>query len=363
MFCAFHPCPLLPLASSPMQPLGVPIILGLAAAMAVYGYRQGVFLATLAGLHAFVSVIAALGLMGPIGAWIELADVPRHYAVPSAFFGVLVGAGVAIHLLIGAAVPPQAVSLPAPMVDRAAGLLIGGLAGLIAAGGVLLAFSVAPLPPAWRIHGSELSIDMGSRMLNAFSRCLGADARTRELLLRGEPGTPPAAGQTVVRPAWSEPFADTNGNLAHDEGEPFVDTDSNKTFTTELNAADTNGNGRRDVGLLEHYRLGHWLPLTMLQAPVITSDEVADVDDGKPKEKVVYQAAATDANQGDVLVYSVKPDQGDDAALVLVDPASGAVTLANPPDQEMQKVYTFTIVATDKAGLTAERPVTLHVTK
>ena len=29
----------------------------------------------------------------------------------------------------------------------------------------------------------------------------------------------------------------------------------------------------------------------------------------------------------------------------------------------MQKVYTFTIVATDKAGLTAERPVTLHVTK
>ncbi|MFM8378693.1 MAG: cadherin domain-containing protein [Planctomycetia bacterium] len=352
----------LPLAASPLQPLGAPLVLGLVAALAFYGYRQGLFLATLAGLHALAASIVALGLVGPVGAWLELADVPRHYALPGAFLGVLVAAAVGIRLAVGAAVPPDAVRLP-PRIDQVGGPIVGGLAGLVAAGGVLLALSIAPLPPTWRIDGSRLSFDMGSRVLDVFSRCLGVDPKTREVILRGEPGTPAAAGQPVTRPAWSEPFVDANGNLVRDDGEAFLDTDSNNTFTPELAAADANGNGRRDVGLLEHYRLGHWMPLTVLQAPVLTSGDTAYVTDGSPEDTVVYQATATDADQGDVLVYSVKPDQGDEAALVLVDPATGAVTLKSPPDRELRKVYTFTVIVTDKAGLVAERPVTLHVTK
>jgi len=354
--------PCLPLAATPLQPLGALLVLGLVAALAFYGYRQGLFLATLAGLHALAASVAALGLVGPVGAWLELADVPRHYALPGAFLGVLVVAAVGIRLAVGAAVPLDAVRLP-PRVDQVGGLIVGGLAGLVAAGAVLLALSIAPLPPTWRIDGSRLSLDMGSRVLDAFSRCLGVDPKTREVVLRGEPGTPAAAGQPVPRPAWSEPFVDANTSLARDDGEPFLDTDSNNSFTPELTAADTNGNGRRDVGLLEHYRLGHWLPLTTLQAPAFTSSDTAYVTDGSPEDTVVYQATATDADQGDVLVYSVKPDQDDDAALVLIDPATGAVALKSPPDREIRKVYTFTVVVTDKAGLTAERPVTLHVTK
>lgn len=352
----------LPLAATPLQPLGAPLVLGLVAALAFYGYRQGLFLATLAGLHALLAVVAALGLVGPVGAWLELADVPRQYAIPGAFLGVLITAAVGIRLAIGAAIPPDAVRLP-PRVDQVGGLIVGGLAGLIAAGGVLLALSIAPLPPPWRIDGSRLSFDMGSRVLDVFSRCLGVDSKTREVLLRGEPGVPPAAGQPVPHPAWSEPFVDVNGNLARDDGEPFLDTDLNDAFTPVLSAADSNGNGRRDIGLVEHYRLGHWLPLTTLQAPVLTSGDAAYVTDGSPEDTVVYQATTTDADQGDAIVYSLKPDQGDDAALVLIDPATGAVTLKSPPDRELRKLYTFTIVATDKAGLAAERLVTLHVTK
>lgn len=357
----FH-CPTLPLAATPLQPLGAPLVLGLVAALAFYGYRQGLFLATLAGLHALAASVAALGLTGAVSAWLELADVPRQYALPGAFLAVLITAAVGIRLAIGAGVPPDTVRLP-PRIDQVGGLIVGGLAGLVAAGGVLLALSIAPLPPTYRIDGSRLTFDMGSRMLDVFSRCLGVDPKTREVILRGEPGLPAAAGQPAARPAWSEPFVDTNGNLARDDDEPFLDTDANGTFTPELTVADTNGNGRRDVGLLEHYRLGHWLPLTVLQAPVFTSNDTAYVTDGAPSDTVVYQAAATDADSGDVLVYSIKPDQGDDAALVLVDPSSGAITLKNPPDRELRKLYTFTVVVTDKAGLTAERPVTLHVTK
>ena len=354
--------PWLPLATTPLQPLGAPLVLGLVAALAFYGYRQGLFLATLAGLHALAASVAALGLTGPVAAWLELADVPRQYALPGAFLGMLTAAAVGIRLAIGAAIPPGAVRLP-PRIDQVGGLVVGGLAGLIAAGGVLLALSIAPVPPMWRIDGSRLSLDMGSRVLDVFSRCLGVDTKTREVLLRGEPGAPPAAGQPVTRPAWSEPFVDANGSLARDDGEPFLDTDSNGAFTPELAAADTNGNGRRDVGLIEHYRLGQWLPLTTLQAPVLTSGDTAYVTDGAPEDTVVYEATATDADPGDGLVYSLKTEQDDDAGRVLIDPATGAVSLIRPPDRELRKVYSFTVVVTDKAGLTAERPVTLHVTK
>lgn len=351
----------LPLAATLLQPLGAPLVLGLMAALAFYGYRSGVFLATLAGLHALAAVVAALGLAGPVAAWLELADVPRHYALPGAFLGTLAVAAISIRIAIGAAVPPDVVKLP-PRIDQFGGLIVGGLAGLVAAGGVLLALSIAPLPPAYRIDGSRLSFDMGSRVLDVFARCLGGDAKARDVLLRGEPGTAAAAGP-VARPAWSEPFVDADGSLTRGDDEAFVDTDANGAFTPELTAADVNGNGRRDIGLLEHYRIGHWLPLTVIQAPVATGKDSAYVTDGAPVEEVVYQAAATDADPGDTLTFSFKPDQDDDADLLVIDATTGVVTLKSPPHRETKNLYAFTVVVSDKAGLTAERSVTLHVTK
>jgi hypothetical protein len=78
-------CVALPLAATRLQPLGAPLVLGLAAALAFYGFRYGVFLATIAGLHALAAVMAALGLAGPVGAWLELADVPRSFVEGIAF--------------------------------------------------------------------------------------------------------------------------------------------------------------------------------------------------------------------------------------------------------------------------------------
>ena len=99
-----HPAPFhvswLPLAATPLQPLGAPLVLGLVAALAFYGYRQGLFLATLAGLHALAASVAALGLTGPVAAWLELADVPRQYALPGAFLGVLIAAAFVLMLIM-----------------------------------------------------------------------------------------------------------------------------------------------------------------------------------------------------------------------------------------------------------------------
>lgn len=353
----------LPFAAASLQPLGAPLVLGLAAALAYYGFRRGLFMATLAGLHALAAVVAALGLAGPVAAWLELAEVPRHYAVPGAFLGMLVVAAVAIQVAIGGFVPADSVRLP-PRLDQIGGVLVGGVAGLVVAGGVLLALSVAPLPPPYRLDGGRLSgLDMGSGMLGVFSRCLGRDAAARDVVLHGEPGRPAAGNAAVARPAWSEPFVDADGSLSRDEGEPFVDTDGNGAFTPELTADDKNGDGRRDIGLVDHYRLGYWLPLTVVQAPVLTSKDSSFVDDGAPVDTVVYEATATDADQGDVLTFSLKPGQDDDAAVVTINATTGAVTLKSPPDREAQKAYAFTVIVTDKAGLTAERPVVVHVAK
>jgi hypothetical protein len=270
---------------------------------------------------------------------------------------------VAVGLALAAAtVPAESLRLE-PWIDRLGGVVIGLVAGFVAAGGLLVAASFLPLPPAYRINFSRLALDPGRPLIRVFARSLGLDSTATAVVLSGEPGTPPEKGKTVKHPAWSEPFVDVDGNLAWGEGEPFLDTDTDDAFTSEQSAADTNGNGRRDVGLLEHYRLGTWLPLTTLQAPVITSSDSGNVTEGDPAETIVYQATATDANEGDALVYSLKPDQGDEAALVHIDPTSGAVKLKGRPDRDLHKSYLFTVVVTDKAGLAAERHVTLHVNK
>jgi len=349
-------------AATILQPFGGPLVLALAAGMAYYGFKQGLFLSTIAGLHALIALLGALGLAGAVADWLILAEVPRAYALPGGFFGALIVLAVGIRLAVGAAVPPDTVRL-APNLDKLAGAIVGAVAGLVIAGAVLIGFSIAPVPPAYRIDGSKMKLDMGSRMLRTFVRCVAGDEATRRLLLEGEPGTPldPAAGQG--RPAWSEPFVDANGSLTYDDGEHYIDTDGNGSFTKELKANDINGDGRRDVGLLERYRSGHWEGFIAVQAPKLTSKDVAYVKEHAPVETVVHKATATDVDPGDVLTYSLKPDQQDDAALVAIDPASGEIVLKSPADREIHKRYQFTVVVTDKSGLADEQGVTVNVLK
>jgi VCBS repeat-containing protein len=74
---------------------------------------------------------------------------------------------------------------------------------------------------------------------------------------------------------------------------------------------------------------------------------------------VVFDANATDADAGDVLTYTLT---GTDAAAFNINGATGEVTLKASADFETQAAYTFNVVATDKAGLTASQAVTLNVT-
>jgi VCBS repeat-containing protein len=96
-------------------------------------------------------------------------------------------------------------------------------------------------------------------------------------------------------------------------------------------------------------------------APVMTSAGTGTVAENAPASTVIYSAVATDVDADDTRSYSLKAATGD-AAAVAVDASTGAVTLIKPADFETKASYNFTVIATDKAGLTAEKAVTVSVT-
>lgn len=286
------------LAASILQRFGDLIVGGVVLALVGFGVQNGLFLAVLAGIQALVALVVALAFADPLAAVLVTFELPPLYAFPAAFGLLLIGTAVATRLLVGGYVPADVVRF-APVIDKLGGGLVGAVAGVIIAGTLLIACSIVPVPEAFRLDGSALGYDMGTRMLRTFARCVEPDDAKRAILLDGEPGTvpePPAApsplevaedggrDQKVANdkqaakgrknksepekqpepppppppPLWSEPFVDLDGNKQRDDGEPYLDTDRDNAFTARLVVNDSNGNGKRDIGLLERYRLHAW---------------------------------------------------------------------------------------------------------
>jgi len=314
------------LAASILQRFGDLIVGGVVLALVAFGVQNGLFLAVLTGMQALLAIVVALAFADPLAALLTTFELPVVYAFPVAFGLLLIGTAVATRLAMGGYVPAEVVRF-APIIDKLGGALVGAVAGIILAGTLLIACSIAPVPEAFRLDGSTLGYDMGTRMLRTFARCVEPDDAKRAVLLDGEPGTvsePSPAGPLLTAandkndvpdpqmqtkrdqqvdtdkqdkkgkkskletekkpepppppppppPLWSEPFADFNGNKQHDDGEPYLDTDRDNAFTARLVVNDPNANGKRDIGLLERYRLHAWGRQVI---SVITRDEVMDV--------------------------------------------------------------------------------------
>ena len=310
-------------AASLLQRFGDLIVGGVVLALVAFGVQNGLFLAVLTAMQALVALVVALAFADPLAALLVTFELPAVYAFPVAFGLLLVGTAVGTRLAVGGYVPAEVVRF-APVIDKLGGGLVGGVAGIIIAGTFLIACSIVPVPDAFRLDGSTLGYDMGTRMLRTFARCVEPDDAKRAILLDGEPGSVPeplpvaptpldvaddprdpqtqanrgkqpddnrqekngrkAKPETEKQleppppppppPRWSEPFADLNGNKKHDEGEPYLDTDHNKAFTERLAVNDANGNGVRDVGLLERYRMHAWGRRVI---SVVALDAVMDV--------------------------------------------------------------------------------------
>ena len=98
-------------------------------------------------------------------------------------------------------------------------------------------------------------------------------------------------------------------------------------------------------------------------APMITSATTGTVVENVAAGTVIYTATRTDADVTAAfrnVSYSIKPLVGD-AAKVIIDAATGAVTLLAPANYETKTSYLFTVVADDGINR-AEKAVTVAVT-
>jgi hypothetical protein len=316
-------------AASMLQRFGDLVVGGIVLALVAFGVQNGLFLAVLLGMQALAALVVALAFADPLAAVLVTFELPVVYAYPAAFGLLLIGTAVATRLAVGGYVPAEVVRF-APVIDKLGGALVGAVAGIILTGTLLIACSIVPVPEAFRLDGSTLGYDMGTRMLRTYARCVEPDDAKREILLNGEPGSvaepspavpprhdgadekghaddqqknekkakkaksesPPPPPPPPPPPHWSEPFADVNGNKQHDEGEPYLDTDHDKAFTARLILNDPSGNGVRDIGLLERYRLHAW-GRHVISAVAI--DELMDVPAADETAPVAEVAPAVEA--------------------------------------------------------------------
>ena len=247
-----------------MQSLGDLVVIGLVLGLGFFGVSSGLFIATVTAMHALTTFVVALGFAQPFASLLVSLDMPPIYAFPAAFGILAVGIAVALRLLIGHYVRADAVEFE-PIIEKVGGGLLGGIAGIIVGGTLLVAMSIMPLPESLQIDASALRFDVGGGMLRTFARVAVPDQAQRKILLEGDaastdgdgwklvtideatgkraypekplPPDPPADGSAppeFVPPPpgmWSEPFADLNGNGDWDAGEPYLDLLADSAFT------------------------------------------------------------------------------------------------------------------------------------
>lgn len=262
--------------------LAVAIVLGFIA----YGFMHGMFRSVLAGMQALVSFVVTLTFTPMITEVLIAVDMPPSYAFPIAVLILLIGTTVGVHMLVEKYISSESIPLLS-MIDKIGGAFVGGAAGYIASGGILIALSLMPLPESYEINHSELQLDLGTPLLRTFARIIEPDSEKRNLLLNGEVwptvssenGTPHypekplppepkdlPAGQTpspFVPPPpniWSEPFVDLNNNKQRDDNElVYLDVNKDRQFTENALIAPPEDNDlNRFVGLLERYKENNW---------------------------------------------------------------------------------------------------------
>jgi hypothetical protein len=380
-----------------LQSFGTVLVLAVVAGMAALGFHCGLFLAILVGLGAIATLLVAFGLGEAVASLLVAVEMPVDSAWPVSIGVLAVAGALAVRLAIGAAVRDETLRF-SPLIDKIGGALIGGLAGIIVAGTLLVVLSTLPIPTAYSIDGTRTKFDLGTRVLKIFATCVASDTKARQVLLYGEGPT----GELAGGPETSELFVDTNGNGLFDgEGEAaerHLDHDGNMRFTPRVAFTDTNDNGVRDIGLLERYRLGAWQKLRVLHYPTITSGDssvlTAILGDGQE----VYKAVATDLDPGDPIAFSLRgpvalepvdatsaggqepaaePEAGAEPvadavveatpdaqpyedSLFAIDATSGSVTVKDATAFMRRKEPSqIMVVATDARGLSSEKPVSL----
>lgn len=338
------------------------------AALALYGWFHGLFLAVIAGLQVLASFLAALACAPSVAGILVSFGLASEQALAVAYVLVFAASVVGIRLAVGAGVPEGAVRFK-PLVDGLGGACAGAVGGVILGGALLVGWSLAPVPDWMRFDAGQLPLDSGRRMLWTFARFATPTVAAANRLFAGDAAAPAQDSPAAIRA--SEPFIDANGNGIRDGGadasagsaqaERYLDLDGNGSFTPALPSVDLDGDGRRTIGLSDCYRLADWCRVRCMHAPMLTSGDAAEIREDHAIDEPIYRATATDADRNDALAYRVLPVPGEESVDVAIDAATGAVTLLEGADFETKKRHDFVVEVRDGAGLTDARKVSVRI--
>lgn len=197
-----------------LQHLGDLVVVMCMVGLAIFGWYQGLFLATLAGLQVLASCMLAMAFAVRLTPVLLMAECPPQAALAVSFLLIFLGSVIAIRLAIGAAVPEGAVRF-SDAIDKFGGTCIGLLAGATLAGSLLIAWSMAELPENFAVRPVELKIDPGSKMIHAFARCSDEDGLADRLLQCYDAcdwkSPPPPAAPAEPRPDEPRPDEQATG--------------------------------------------------------------------------------------------------------------------------------------------------------
>jgi len=274
------------LADSMLQGSADLITFAIVALLAWLGSRYGVFVATVWGLQALVSVVAAFAITDRVDNLLVWGGMTNEFGViwrqSIAFVTSLAVLAIATRVAIGSAIPEQPTNYP-PLVDLVGGGFVGAMAGLVVSGILQVVLAMAPLPEWASFDHTKVGWDLGKGIIELVGSCAAISKDERAVMMDGEPGfkmekeesqkPQPAApvdpSQPVLEkielPQWSEVFADVNWNQQWDKGEKYLDADQNGEFSWVLRSNDLNTSKTRDIGLRERYKLGPWVTVRVLE--------------------------------------------------------------------------------------------------
>jgi hypothetical protein len=336
--------------------LGNGIVLTALIGMVGFAWKQGLFVATVVALGCLAAFVGALAGVGTGGQYLVDLEVPGRLAAATAYALLLGGLLLAVRAAYGHWLPEQAVWMGG-LASRLAACCLGGIAGGILAAAALIGWTLLPLPSSLSLRPDELFWDPGPWALKIFARCAESDRSRRDTMLGA---TSPGGGDWG--PARSEPFFDENRNCIRDPNERFLDRNGDGEFTILHEAGGTSPDKPAwRPGLLDHYRLAAWQHVMAAHAPRISSEDAVSVDIAALGEGI-YRATVVDQDSCDATMFSLEANavEGSDPSLT-IDPQTGVVTLAESEIAAPRRKYTFTVKATDKAGLSDARPVTVTV--
>jgi len=331
-----------------------------AAVLAYLGLKAGLFLATVSVLAVVTAFCGALGLAPDVAAYFSSLQWMPALVLPLAYFLILTVILLTVKAAVALCIREDDAWL-SPRVDRLGGGLMGAFAGWLASGALLVGWSMIELPSGVRPPTPSLTHDAGSWMLKMFARLCESKPERRERLLYGdsvrEQGE--AGGNVLLA---TEPFDDVDLDGRRGEQEPFIDHDTDGTFTIRQPVAgDTNAkNDTRDVGLLDRYWLSAWRRMRVLHPPLISSVTLDVTSQVAEKGELVYPATVKDPDPGheSQLKYSLKAGKDDDSELLTIDMATGVVKFREDRgvdiNPNLREVH-FTLIVEDPSGLTDEK--------